>query len=100
MLIECLIEREGFTVVNVQRSRYEFKRNDKGDQVCDIISSSHSDHLLKLDDFRLYNETEALKQEPTKQAPIEKIYACDRCGKEFTHPLALSGHKRSKECRP
>lgn len=88
MLIECLIKRDGYTSVTVQRSKYDFKRNEAGDQVCNILSGGHSSYLLGLPDFRLYD--------PPVPATV---YACEKCGKEFEHHLAFSGHKRSKECR-
>jgi hypothetical protein len=89
MLIECTIERDGYTVVSVQRSKYEFKRNEHGEQVCDVISGSHSDYLLKLDDFRKYV--------PPK--PAVK-FICGSCGQEFKNAAGLAGHKNhSKDCR-
>jgi hypothetical protein len=95
MLIECLIERDGFTTVTIQRSKYDFERNADGDQVCDILSASHSEYLLKLKDFRLYQPqaVEAVEVETPKE-----LFTCEKCGKSFTHRLALSGHKRSKDC--
>jgi hypothetical protein len=88
MLVECLIQREGFTSVTVQRSRYDFKRNEAGHQVCDILSAGHSSYLLDLPDFRLYSPP-----------VVATVYTCEKCGKQFDHHLGLSGHKRSKECR-
>lgn len=88
MLIECLIQREGFSVVNVQRNMYEFRRNELGIQVCDILSGSHVDYLLKLNDFRLYKAPEPVP-EPVK-------YICDRCSVEYANAAGLSAHKRSK----
>lgn len=91
MLIKCIIERDGYTVVTVQRSKYEFKRNTHGDQICDVISGSHADYLLKLDDFVLYKE-------PLPTGSVRHV--CAVCGQEFKSAGGLAGHKvHSKECR-
>lgn len=88
MLIECLIERDGYSVVTVQRNMYEFKRNELGKQVCEINSGSHLEYLLKLPDFQEYKEP-VVTPEPVK-------FICDRCNVEFANAAGLSGHKRSK----
>lgn len=109
MLIECLIERDGHTVVNVQRNRYEFKRNDEGRQICNILSASHSEYLLKLPDFVKY-EPKVVENKPVdkavdvpvlfefvaepEQPAIKNTHTCDICGKQFSHHFALTGHKR------
>jgi len=87
MLIECLIDREGSSVVTVQKSTYRFEQNGDGHQVCEINSGSHLDYLLKLPDFRLYKEPDVIES--------SKL-ACDRCGIEFANAAGLSAHKRSK----
>ncbi len=38
---------------------------------------------------------EAKKEEPTEPIQPPQLYICDVCGKEFTTPIALEGHKRS-----
>lgn len=73
MLIECLIEREGYTDVTLQRSKYEFKRNEHGDQVCDVLSASHSEYLLKLPDFRIYAPKPQFKLEPVSAPKKARI---------------------------
>jgi len=89
MLIECLIEREGSSRITLQRSTYDFIRNDKGHQVCDVLSGGHSDYLLRLDDFRLYEE------------PVEEVkpaeYVCGICGREFTYRLGYGKHMKAHE---
>ena len=32
---------------------------------------------------------------PKESVTIDTVYKCPTCGKEFKHPLALAGHKRS-----
>lgn len=88
MLLECLIEREGYSIVTVQKNLYEFKRNKEGRQVCEINSGSHLEYLLKLPDFRKYEAPE-IPEEPT-------VHACDRCNTVFANAAGLSAHKRSK----
>lgn len=55
-LIECLIERDGMTEINLNQFTYRFEKNELGDYVCEVLSGDHRKHLLSLPDFRIYQE--------------------------------------------
>jgi len=56
LLIECLIERDGPTTVTLHCHQYEFKKNGAGHSVCEVALKEHRAHLLKLGDFRIYDD--------------------------------------------
>jgi hypothetical protein len=59
-LIECLIERDGPTEMNLHKATYLFEKNELGDYVCEVLSGDHRKHLLSLKpDFRIYQEEKA-----------------------------------------
>lgn len=62
-IVECLIERDGATEVNIGKTSYLFEKNILGDYVCEVLSMSHRQHLLKLKDFAIYQEELAPKKE-------------------------------------
>lgn len=96
MLIECLLERAGHTVLHVQRCKYEFKRDKEGRQVCDVLSASHAEYLLKLPDFIKYVPKAVIIELPPVQPVTEETegFTCI-CGKAFQTNKALLMHKRS-----
>jgi hypothetical protein len=63
-LIQCLIQREGNTEVVVGGIKLVFKPNDKGDSVCDVISSGAREFLLKTKLYRDYVEEDAPESAP------------------------------------
>ncbi|MBC2712869.1 MAG: hypothetical protein HGJ94_18325 [Desulfosarcina sp.] len=64
-VIECLIQRDGPTVLTLGKRTYTFEDNENGDCVCEVLSSEHRQYLLKLPDFRIYKEDELPKPEFT-----------------------------------
>jgi len=54
MLIECLIKREGPTIVSVEKMDYVFTSRphlsggDEEAQICEVISASHSAYFLRI----------------------------------------------------
>jgi hypothetical protein len=54
--IECLIQREGDTAVNMAGRPYVFKRNEHGHAVCEVANSLHYAQFLKSPgNYRPYN---------------------------------------------
>jgi len=66
-LIECLIERDGPTEMNLHKATYRFEKNELGDYVCEVLSGDHRKHLLALSDFRIYQEDKAPKKDFTDE---------------------------------
>lgn len=66
-LIECLIERDGPTEMNLHKATYLFEKNELGDYVCEVLSGDHRKHLLSLPDFRIYQEDKAPKKDFTDE---------------------------------
>jgi len=66
-LIECLIERDGPTEMNLHKATYRFEKNELGDYVCEVLSSDHRKHLLSLPDFRIYQEEKAPEKDFTDE---------------------------------
>ena len=66
-LIECLIERDGPTEMNLHKATYLFDKNELGDYVCEVLSGDHRKYLLSLPDFRIYQEHLAPKKEFTDE---------------------------------
>lgn len=42
-----------------------------------------------------YMKQKATAAEPAAEAKAAKVYACEICGEEFNHHLALAGHKKT-----
>ena len=47
MWVECLIERDGDTVLNIGQIRYLFKKNEQGHSVCEVINMGHYRQIMK-----------------------------------------------------
>ena len=66
-VVECLIERDGPTVMSLGRNQYEFEKNEAGHAVCLVMLQDHRDYLEKLDDFRIYMKHKLKKPEFTDE---------------------------------
>lgn len=53
--VECLIEREGDTVLNVGLVKYTFKKNDLGHSICEIVNPGHYAQIIKSSLYVPYN---------------------------------------------
>lgn len=73
-MIECLIERDGPTLMRIGTMTYCFDRNDLGGYVCEVLSHAHRKHLVNLDSFRTYQEDKAPKKEFTDE---EYSFLCE-----------------------
>ena len=47
--IECLIKRQGGSIIELDDSKYHFKPNGDGDHVCDVPNEGHAAILLAID---------------------------------------------------
>ena len=47
--IECLIKRQGGSIIELDDSKYHFKPNGDGDHVCDVPNEGHAAVLLAID---------------------------------------------------
>lgn len=57
-VIECTIVRDGPTQMPVGHTLYDFKQNELGDYVCEVLNADHRKHLLVIPEFRIYKHTE------------------------------------------
>ena len=57
-VIECTINRNGPTQMNLEKASYMFEKNKLGDYVCEVLSSAHRKHLLAIPEFRVYKMAE------------------------------------------
>jgi len=57
MLMECLIDREGPTEVNIAGFKYRFEDDGHGARVADVNSEEHRDHLIASGFYRIFDET-------------------------------------------
>lgn len=62
-LIECVIERDGPTQMQLGKASYVFEENALGDYVCEVLSQAHRKHLLSIPEFRIYQSDKAPKAE-------------------------------------
>jgi hypothetical protein len=67
--IECKIDRDGDTELNIGLVRYTFKRNKHGHAVCQIINAGHYNQILRSSfyvpyDFRIPQTPEGNNSEP------------------------------------
>lgn len=53
-VLECLIQREGTTVVPVGGCSYTFRPNSEGHSVCSVTNPAHHTYLLKTGHYQLY----------------------------------------------
>jgi hypothetical protein len=53
--LECLIQREGPTTVNVGGCQYTFRQNSEGHSVCLIKNPAHHKHLIKTGNYQPYD---------------------------------------------
>jgi len=53
-VLECLIKREGATIVHVGGCQYTFRPNDAGDSVCKITNPNHHKFLIKSGHYQPY----------------------------------------------
>lgn len=56
MLLQCLTERDGDTTVHVGHFRYDFKKRPDGRSLCEVVSVSHVNWLLKSGSFMVAQE--------------------------------------------
>ena len=54
MVIQCLIQRDGPTHMNLNGFSYTFKENEHGHYVAEVNSREHREYLLSLPDFKAY----------------------------------------------
>ena len=47
--IECLIKRQGGSIIELDDSKYHFKPNGDGDHVCDVPNEGHAAILMAID---------------------------------------------------
>jgi hypothetical protein len=73
--VECLIEREGDTVLNLGNIQYTFRRNEAGKAVCEIINQGHYTQILKSDFYTAYVPVEPVEEIVTPQP--EPFYFTD-----------------------
>ena len=79
MLIQCLIKREGPTIVSVEKMDYVFTSRphlsggDEESQICEVISSSHSAYFLRIpgDLYVEYKKREKQAPKPVHQPTSE-----------------------------
>jgi uncharacterized protein (DUF3084 family) len=76
VLIQCHIQREGSTHVNLERFHYEFKPRpeltggDNDSKVAQVLSTSHQHHLLSLEgDFSAYKGAAAELEDKQTDIP-------------------------------
>jgi len=55
MLVECLIEREGATEVNLYGFKYRFEDDGTGARVADVNSEDHRNYLIGTGFYRIYD---------------------------------------------
>lgn len=53
-VVECLIERDGPTVITLGRNTYKFEKNKAGHSVCLVMLKEHREYLISLGDYRIY----------------------------------------------
>ena len=72
MLIECLIERDGPTVMHINGFKHAFEKNEQGHSVANVCSREHQEWLLGTGNFRAYeplpSEAQEALVEPDGQA--------------------------------
>lgn len=68
--IECTIERDGPTQMNLGKASYMFEENADGCYVCEVLSVPHRKHLLAMPDFHVYKEEDAPKTEFTAEEEV------------------------------
>lgn len=56
--VQCLIQREGDTPVSIGGIRYIFKKNKRGDSVCEIINPGHYNKLITWPSYTPYEPEE------------------------------------------
>ena len=58
--VECLVSREGDTIVNLAGFPYRFRRNQEGRCVCEVVNSYHYSHMIRMPGtFRPYTPQQA-----------------------------------------
>lgn len=69
-MVKCLIKREGDTTLNMGNILYTFKRNERGDSVCNMINQGHYAQILKSSFYEAYVPTEdEPEQDKTEEQP-------------------------------
>lgn len=53
-LLQCLIQREGTTVVSIGGCHYTFRPNAAGDSVCSVTNPNHHKFLIRSGQYRPY----------------------------------------------
>lgn len=80
MLIECLVEREGPTVINKGKIKYTFmpilgaKKGEQSTSVCDISHEEHLQYFLdpkRSGQFREYDQERSLRELEVKRKKVD-----------------------------
>lgn len=66
-VVECLIERDGPTIITLSRNTYKFEKNEAGHPVCLVMLKEHRDYLEGLGDYRIYMKHKLKKPEFTDE---------------------------------
>lgn len=70
-MIECRIERDGPTQINLGKASYMFEKDGEGHYVCEVLSQDHRKHLLLIPGFCVYEDENVPKAEFT---PAEELF--------------------------
>lgn len=72
MLIQCVVEREGNEhLTRLENRRYQFKRNDNGNMVCEVSNKEHIKWMLSSSSYREYLPPEEKKGNEPEMPPEE-----------------------------
>lgn len=91
--IECKIERDGDTELNIGLVRYVFRRNQHGHAVCQIINHGHYNQILKSSLYVPYDFREPEEAEPKKKIKTEMFSEADAL---IVTTLAAEGKKSTE----
>lgn len=67
--IKCLVVREGDSIFNLGNMQYTFRRNERGDAVCEVINQGHYYQILKSDFFIPYVPEDAVETKAEAEIP-------------------------------
>ena len=98
MLIECLIEREGPTHININGFDYSFKANEHGHSVCQVNSGEHRAWLFRSKNFRPYEppvpEQQAEQEGHDAKCPTDDRGRAKDCSRSV--PRDQSSHEKKR----
>lgn len=107
--VQCLIERDGDTVLGVGLIRYTFKKNRHGHSVCEIINPAHYHQIIKSGFYRPYVEPERTDatDDATDLNAGDLPFETPGAWEGFTFPLSIakipesvSSHDDSEDDQP